>query len=173
MILSSAPSSSRTLERICSATYNNASSSISLLCSKAFCWRIATLVSKLGTDTSMVRPCPNLVLKRSSRVLSSFGSRSLVKTICFFELKSSLKVWKNSSCVASLFFKNWTSSTKSASAALYLLLNLSPVFSLIDVINSFIKFSLETYIIFAFGLLALILLPIACIKCVFPSPLLP
>ena len=37
MIFKSAPSSSRTLERICSATYNNASSSISLLCSKAFC----------------------------------------------------------------------------------------------------------------------------------------
>ena len=58
---------------------------------------MAILVSKSGGVISTGRPETNLETKRSCNALISVGCLSLVKTICFWLLKSALNVWKNSS----------------------------------------------------------------------------
>ena len=106
----SAPSSSRML--VCTLLAMN-SSTASGTCSRspqAFLRRIAMRVSRSGAWTSVIRPHSNRVRSRSSSVVSFFGARSEVITICLLALCSVLKVWKNSSCVRSARSRNWMSS---------------------------------------------------------------
>ena len=74
-------------------------------------------VSMSGGWTSVIRPHWNRVRSRSSSVDSCCGGRSEVMTICLLALCSVLNVWKNSSCVRSLFSRNWMSSTSSTSTS--------------------------------------------------------
>ncbi|CAB4910465.1 unannotated protein [freshwater metagenome] len=67
-------------------------------------------VSRSGAWTSVIRPHSKRVRSRSSRVVSFFGGRSEVMTICLLALCSVLKVWKNSSWVRSARSRNWMSS---------------------------------------------------------------
>ncbi len=72
-ILFKAPSSSRTLERICFAIKNATSSEIFILFASAFLSRIATRISSSGGSMATVRPQLKRVLKRSSTPSISFG----------------------------------------------------------------------------------------------------
>src|SRR5690554_5821805 len=111
----SAPSSSRTLERIFCAIKKAASLlSFTLACS-AFFIRMATRVSSSGGSTITVRPQPNRDFSRSSIYTISFGKRSQVTITCWPPSSKALKVWKNSSWERSLRAKNWISSISSAS----------------------------------------------------------
>ena len=67
-------------------------------------------VSRSGAWTSVIRPHSKRVRSRSSSVVSFFGARSEVMTICLLALCSVLNVWKNSSCVRSARSRNWMSS---------------------------------------------------------------
>ena len=83
----------------------------------AFLRRIAMRVSSSGGWTSVIRPHSNRLRSRSSSVTSCLGGRSLEMTICLLALCSVLNVWKNSSCVCSLFSRNWMSSTSRMSTS--------------------------------------------------------
>ncbi len=112
-----APSSSRILVEIRLAMYSSASGGAFRPSWTAFLRRIAMRVSSSGGWTSVIRPHSNLLRSRSSRVTSRLGARSLEMTICLLALWSVLKVWKNSSCVPSLFSRNWMSSTSRTSTS--------------------------------------------------------
>ena len=109
------PSSSRMFERM-RLEMNSATSSGSLTFSaSAFLLRMATLVSRSGGWMSAIRPHSKRERRRSSRVGMSRGGQSQVRTICFCDSYSALKVWKNSSWVRSLPARNWMSSISSRS----------------------------------------------------------
>lgn len=91
-------------------------------------------------------------------------------TICFLFWCNSLNVWKNSSCVCSLFWINWMSSISNTSMFLYFSLKASGSLLRIDLMKSFVNFSLEVYSTLAFGWLLRTWWPIACIRCVLPRP---
>ena len=79
----SAPSSSRTLERMLRAM-NSATSSGSLTRSiSAFFWRMAIFVSRSGGWISAMRPYSKRERRRSSMEEISLGGQSEETTICF------------------------------------------------------------------------------------------
>ena len=82
-------------------------------------------VSSSGVCTSVMSPPSNRVRSRSSRVVNCHGGRSDDSTICLFDWYSALNVWKNSSWVDSLPWRNWMSSTMSMSRFRYRRLNAS------------------------------------------------
>ena len=97
------------------AMYSSTSSGTDIRSWIAFLRRIAMRVSRSGGCTSVSRPDSKRVRIRSSKPDSSRGGRSLVMTICLFALCSVLNVWKNSSWVCSLPWRNWMSSMSSTS----------------------------------------------------------
>ena len=101
-----APSNSRILEEIFEAMYSKTSSGALSLSWAAFLRKIAIRVSSSGGWISVIKPHSKRERSRSSKVVSCFGGRSLEITICLLALYKVLKVWKNSSCVRSLFSKN-------------------------------------------------------------------
>ena len=94
----------------CVAMYSITSGSTFVPSSFARRFRIAMRVSKSGGCTSAARPHWKRLSRRSSMPTMSFGGRSAESTNCLPCWWSSLKMWKNSSCVFSLPPKNWTSS---------------------------------------------------------------
>jgi len=115
-------------------------------------------------------PHSNLDFNLSSKNGISLGGLSLDKIICFLSSYKVLKVWKNSSWILSLPAINWTSSTNKTSTFLYLFLNISFLLSFIALISWLVNFSEVTYKTLVLMLSSNILLPIACIKWVFPRP---
>ena len=113
----SAPSSSLMLVEIRLAMYSNTSGGAFRPSWMALRRRIAMRVSSSGGWTSVSSPHSNRLRSRSSSVTSRLGARSLEMTICLLALCRVLKVWKNSSCVPSLFSRNWMSSTSSTSTS--------------------------------------------------------
>ncbi len=113
----SAPSSSRMLRSMWVAMYSSTSPGTGSRSVAAFFDRIAILVSRSGGVTSVIRPHSNRLRSRSSSAESCLGERSEEMTICFSVSCSTLKVWKNSSWVRSLFSRNWMSSTRSTSVS--------------------------------------------------------
>jgi hypothetical protein len=69
----------------------------------AFFSKIAVRVSKSGCVISTTNPLPNRPRSLSISVFNSMGGLSLDITICLLSEINSLNVWKNSSCVPSLF----------------------------------------------------------------------
>ena len=108
-----------------------------------FLSRMAILVSRSGGWISAISPHSNRDRSRSSRPGMSFGGESLEITICFWCVCSSLKVWKNSSCVRSLFPSSWMSSISSTSASRYRWWNCCMRSVRMQAIISFMNFSLE------------------------------
>lgn len=90
---------------------------------------------------SATSPQAKRVLSRSWRVGISEGGRSEVRMICFEFPWSSLKVWKNSSCVASFPARNWISSMIRTSVFLYFSLNVLLCLFLRALISSLVNFS--------------------------------
>ena len=70
----------------------------------------------------------------------------LEMTICLLALCRVLKVWKNSSCVPSLFSRNWMSSTSRTSTSRYRLRKPSCLPSRIMLMNSLVNSSELTYL---------------------------
>ena len=68
-----APSSSRTLERMCLAMKNAMSSDSSTESASAFFSTIATRISSSGGSMATVRPTPKREIRRSSMPAISFG----------------------------------------------------------------------------------------------------
>ena len=81
-----------------------------------------------------------------------------------------LKVWKNSSWVRSRSAMNWMSSMSSTSMRRYRPRKSSIFCSRIELMKSFVNFSLVAYRIRLRGNLADTALPMACIRCVLPRP---
>ena len=105
-------------------------------------------VSSSGGWTSVSRPHSNRLRSRSSSVTSRLGARSLEMTICLLALCRVLKVWKNSSCVPSLFSRNWMSSTRSTSTSRYRRRKPSCLPSRIMLMKSLVNSSELTYLTF-------------------------
>jgi hypothetical protein len=110
--------------------------------------RMAMRVSSSGGWTSVSRPHSNRLRSRSSSVTRRLGARSLEMTICLLALCRVLKVWKNSSCVPSLFSRNWMSSTRSTSTSRYRRRKPSCLPSLIMLMKSLVNSSELTYLTF-------------------------
>ena len=77
--------------------------------------RIVRRVAKSGARTSVTSPASKRSRRRASMSPRSRGRRSEVRTIWAPAWCSALKVWKNSSSVRALAWRNWTSSTSRTS----------------------------------------------------------
>jgi hypothetical protein len=123
------------------AMYSSTSGGATRPSCTAFLRRIAMRVSSSGGWTSVISPHSNRLRSRSSSVTSCFGARSLEITICLLALWRVLKVWKNSSCVCSLFSRNWMSSTSRMSMSRYRRRKLSALPSRIALMKSLVNSS--------------------------------
>ena len=166
----SAPSSSRIFDTIRCARKSMTGGGTATDCASAFARRIAMRVSRSGVEMSAMRPHSKRDRSRSSSRSIAFGGRSLERTICFPSSWMALKVWKNSSCVPSLPVRNWMSSIRSTSMRRYRSRNSSLFWPRIELMNSFVNFSLVAYATRFFGCREITACPIACIRCVFPRP---
>jgi len=109
--------------------------------SNAFFFKIATRVSVSGGCMSAISPHWKRDRILSSSLLISLGLVSLVTTICFFNSKRELKVWKNSSWVLSLPAINCMSSSNKTSIFLYLFLKSSILLYRIELMSSLVNCS--------------------------------
>ncbi len=123
----SAPSSSRTFDRMWVARRSVTSSGRSMRSTSAFFLRMAARVSNSGGSIWTRMPHSKREQSRSSSPFSSLGLRSLERTIWTWWSCRSLKVWKNSSAVLSFPARNCTSSTMKASHSRYFRRNSSRV----------------------------------------------
>ena len=154
--------------------YSATSAGRSMFSSSAFLRRIATRVSKSGFWMSTISPEPKRERRRSSMVGSSFGGRSDEMMICLPLLYRSLKVWKNSSCVAVVLDKNWMSSTINTSTLrIFARSSAVPFFLTIASISSFVKRSEVVKSTRDIGRSVMMKLPMAFIRCVLPRPTSP
>ena len=139
----------------------------------AFFFKIAVRVSKSGGWMSVTIPHWNRLTKRLSSLFISLAGRSLDKQSWRWLSNSSLNVWKNSSWVRSLPSRNWMSSISNTSTFRYNRRNESREFSRMARRKLLVNFSQDMYTTFASGLFDWMVCAMACIKCVFPSPVSP
>ena len=138
----SAPSSSRTLLTTLRAMNSMTSDGMRWSWSSAFERRIAMRVSRSGGVRSAMRPHSKRLRSRSSRVVIAFGGRSDDRTTCLPASWMALNVWKNSSCVRSRSAMNWMSSMSRTSMRRYRPRKSSIFCSRIELMKSFVNFSL-------------------------------